>query len=168
MTLEEANLLFLYEPSTGRLLNRSSRGRAKVGDEAGWVMVSGGKSYRSVSVGKRKYLTHRVIWLILTGQFPSGDIDHEDGNGLNNLATNLKAVPHSKNQMNQRKPSNNKSGHIGVHWCRTTETWVSQLRLGGKTVFWKKFDTLAEAISARKAAEVSHGFHPNHGSVRPL
>ncbi len=168
LTLEEAKALFRYCPDTGRLLNVTDRRRARAGEEAGWVHYSGGKTYRSVTAKGKKYLAHRVVWLLLTGEFPEGDVDHEDGNGLNNLSTNLRAVPHSINQMNQRKPSNNRSGHIGVHWCRTAEAWVSQLRLGGKTVFWKKFGTLEEAITAREEAEVAHGFHPNHGSVRPL
>ena len=56
------------------------------------------------------YKTHRVIWLIVYGVWAE-EIDHEDGNGLNNKLANLKCVSRIENQRNKRLSYKNNS-HI--------------------------------------------------------
>ena len=44
------------------------------------------------------------------------DIDHRDGDGLNNRRSNLRFASRSQNTQNLRRPKNNKSGFKGVSW----------------------------------------------------
>jgi hypothetical protein len=46
-----------------------------------------------------------------------------------------------------------KSGHIGVNWDKGKNKWVSFIYKNGKTIRLGRFNTIEEAIAARKAAE---------------
>lgn len=73
--------------------------RAKEGDMAGY---DGGR-YKMVSLKGISYLTHRVIYGIMSGHDP-GDmmVDHIDGNTYNNLYENLQLVTNQQNQHKSR------------------------------------------------------------------
>ena len=61
------------------------------------------------------YRAHRLAWLYIYGVWPSGDIDHIDGNPQNNSINNLRDVSRSVNMQNQRKARlDNKTGFLGV------------------------------------------------------
>ena len=55
------------------------------------------------------------------------EIDHKDGNGLNNQRTNLRAATRSQNNANQRVTRRNRSGYKGVYWSRAARKWAAQL-----------------------------------------
>jgi hypothetical protein len=170
LTFEEAKRLFDYDPETG-VIRWKIRVSRNVGDgrEAGNVHISNnGKSYRRVSANKGYYLAHRLIYLLQTGEWPSGQIDHIDGNGLNNVWQNLRAVTQSENGRNQRLPRTNTSGHVGVYWDKKGRKWASNIMVNEKTRHLGRFTSIEEAIAARKEAEIEHNFHQNHGTDRPL
>lgn len=80
--------------------------------------IAGGSTgkYWAVSVYNKKYLVHVVIWNIFNGSIPLGmDIDHIDGNGLNNKLENLRLVTRSGNARNCRRRKDNASGTVGVN-----------------------------------------------------
>ena len=85
-----------------------------------------------INIGKKKYRLHRLAFLYMTGELPSGDIDHIDANGLNNKWSNLRDVSRSINRRNARIPSNNTSGVTGVNWNKTLIKW--EIRLCGKNI----------------------------------
>ena len=55
------------------------------------------------------------------------DIDHADGNGLNNCRLNLRPATRSQNNANQRLSVRNRSGFKGVYWSRAARKWAAQL-----------------------------------------
>jgi hypothetical protein len=61
---------------------------------------------------------HREIFLINNIK-TSYEIDHIDGNGLNNQKYNLRAATRSQNSINRGLNSNNTSGFKGVYYYRT-------------------------------------------------
>lgn len=74
--------------------------------------------------GKTKVLyMHRVI-MKAEGQ----DIDHRDGNTLNNLRSNLRFAKHHQNLQNQKAQKNRSSGYKGVYLDKKLKTWVVQIK----------------------------------------
>ena len=70
--------------------------------------------------------------------------------------------------MNRTKAANNTSGVTGVGWDRSKTRWVAHIKKNGKYKALGAFRSFAEAVAARKEAEKMFGFHPNHGSEKPL
>lgn len=63
---------------------------------------------------KRRY-THRVVWELFNGEIPENmEIDHIDGNPLNNKIDNLRVVSRKINSRNSKMNSRNISGIAGV------------------------------------------------------
>lgn len=162
--------LFDYNLDTGvftRKIYRSSR--AKKGDIAGHVFQnSSGKSYMRINIDRKLYQVHRLAWLYVCGEFPPDEIDHEDGNGLNNKWSNLRAVDGFENHKNMRLSSRNKSGCVGVSWRELYKNWRARIMVDRKEIHLGSFPDKTDAIIARKMAEYKYGFHPNHGTQRAL
>ena len=101
--------------------------------------------------GKTIYL-HRLLM-----GFPMGDVDHINGNGLDNRrSTNLRAVSHHVNQLNRAGAQrNNSNGVRGVFWHKERKLWQAQIKLHGKGKFIGRYQTIEEAeravISYRKS-----------------
>jgi hypothetical protein len=167
MTYEQAISVLEYDPLTGVLTWKISRPKCKAGAVVGNVMTTGaGKKYLQFMALGTMYLAHRVIVLIMTGSFPDCEVDHIDGNGLNNAWSNLRMVSRLDNTRNQRRGRNNTSGCRGVRKSHTK--WEAYILNNRQTIRLGRFDDKQDAIAARKKAEVEFGFHPNHGSDRPL
>lgn len=169
LSASEARRLFSYDKETGVLTRKVKVSqRTKVGDPAGSIHKHRTKTYLTVCVNYSDYLCHRVIWLIVTGDWPEHEVDHEDGNGLNNRWSNLQCVTNAQNRKNTRRQSNNTSGQTGVHWCENEKKWIARISVDRKRYLLGLFEELDDAIAARKKAEKDYGYHKNHGSDRPL
>lgn len=164
LTVERAREILRYEPVTGRLYRRvGAANHVKAGDEAGWTETINGIRYRRVRVSGRLYYAHRLAWLIVTGEWPKGQVDHEDGDGLNNRWENLRDATHQQNQQNRKLSRNNTSGVTGVCRHKLTGKWQTKIKVNGKDKHLGLFEDLEDAASARKEAEEKYGYHENHG-----
>lgn len=147
------NSIFRYE--SGKLYHIKNSKRA------GTVHPSG---YRFVHVKEVKYCEHRVIWEMHYGTIPKDmQIDHIWHNRLDNRIENLRLVDRQTNLMNSTKYANNKSGHTGVRWNKTSNKWQVFISVKGKRKHLGYFKELTDAVAARLDAENLYGFHPNHG-----
>ena len=167
LTFEEANKLFRYEPSSGKLFwkKRTAR-RIKVGDEAGTFCKSTG--YRMVFINRKGYLVHRIAILLATGECdPSREVDHIDHDRGNNRLDNLRIVDRINNMRNMGLIKTNKTGVIGVS-LKYTHTgklrYSANIMVNRKSINLGIFDNIEEAAAAREEANMKYGFHPNHGS----
>lgn len=84
--------------------------------------------YACRTINSNKVLMHRFI---LNAQ-KELEVDHIDGNGLNNQKLNLRIVTHSRNMQNRKNNSNNKSGYKGVFFNKREKRWMSQIGENGK------------------------------------
>lgn len=155
LTPERARELFAYEPTIGILTNRIDRcSTSLTGNVAGTLEKNG---RMRVAVGANKYLVHRVIWLYMTGAWPSNVIDHIDGNPANNVWGNLRDVPLSINAQNQKNHhENNKVGFAGVDAHRGR--WRAQIRVNYTKKHIGMFDTPEEAHQAY--IDAKRKYHP--------
>jgi hypothetical protein len=153
-----------YDPDTGRLLWKpvaSKRWNSRLAGKAALDCICR-YGYRVGRIDGRGVRSHRVIWKMMTGSDPAGEIDHINGDRSDNRWRNLRCVTHSGNMRNSRLPSDNTSGVIGVSWMAAKRKWRATVM--GKHI--GVFDTAEEAAAARERANVALSFHPNHGSTR--
>ena len=154
--------LFWLNRDTGDLMNRSRRNsRAPANAIAGSLDTSHG--CRRIQINKVKYHAHRLVWLYHHGVWPDKDIDHIDGNPLNNRIENLRVVTNQENSKNQKLRCTNTSGVMGAYFHKRDQKWIAQIKVDGKLIFLGYFGTFEEAVAARKSAESFYGFHENHG-----
>jgi hypothetical protein len=150
ITFEQANERFSYFSDTGEVIDR------RTGDEAGKVEKNRHTSYRRFYFGNVTLRAHQVAWLLFHGSWPDGEIDHRDGDGLNNRIANLRCGTRTQNQRNQRLHAKNKTGVRGVCLCKRTGRWQSHIGVGGKRLFIGRFETIEAAAAARKEAELKY------------
>jgi hypothetical protein len=114
-----------------------------------------GRKYYAV-FGVKAIGIHRVITNAPKGM----EVDHIDGNTLNNQANNLRVCTHRENGRNRGKASINTSGYKGVFKKR--KKWEAQLNYLGKKIHSKTFDTVKEAaIAYDELAKKYHGKFAN-------
>lgn len=110
----------------------------------------------------QNYYAHRVAWALKTGEWPTHEVDHRDGQRSNNRFDNLRAVTHAVNMKNKRLY---KSGNGVVHGIvpRKAGTWQAHIAISGKRRHLGTFKCFGRAVAARKAAEKEQNYFHNHG-----
>jgi len=160
LTQKRLKQLYHYEPATGIFTFINTRGRMKAGSVAGSYNASTG--YINMKIDHKMYKAHRLAYLYMTGSIPP-EVDHDNRNCIDNSWNNLNAATHSSNQRNQSVPSNNTSGTMGVGWHKQSQRWRAGINVLSGRKHLGNFKCKTAAILARKAAEIAHNFHPNHG-----
>ena len=114
---------FTYHPATGRIYNQ-------LGHVCSAKVTRG--DYLKIRFGEVEYLQHRVAWFLYHGEQPPEQIDHHDGNGLNNAASNLRPADNSTNQMNIGATSKSSTGLKGIFPVRGGKLYRAEVCVGGK------------------------------------
>ncbi len=116
-----------WKKRPGRWQNAFSHG----GRMAGYVAVNkDGYTYWRLTTGGKVVMVHRAIWEIVRGPIPAGmQVDHIDGNALNNLIENMRLVAPAINSRNQKRPKDNKTGVAGVSYNRHYNSFVARCSL---------------------------------------
>lgn len=104
------------------------------------------KFYAKARIGNKLVKLHRVI---LGVEDSAVQVDHINGDTLDNRRVNLRTVSPIENSRNRALQRNNKSGCPGVHWVSRDGCW--RVYIAGK--FIGDFEDLAVAIAARKREE---------------
>lgn len=83
---------------------------------------------------------------------PGIDVDHINGDKLDNQRANLRPARRAQNIRNQRLHTNNTSGHRGVWWHRQCRKWVAEIMVDRRKVSLGLFENINDAVAARTAA----------------
>jgi len=154
-------LFFLFEYRDGHLFWACGGHGIQKGKIAESIDRASGY-FKSVAL-KRRYLTHRLIFLWHHGYLPKY-IDHDDGDSLNNRIENLRECTQSQNMCNSKLSLSNTSGFKGVFWNKRAKKWQVQIGLNSKNIHIGYFSDKNEAIEAciinRKRI---HGEFANNG-----
>ena len=77
---------------------------------------------------------HRIIWESFNGQVPFGmDIDHINGNRLDNRLANLRVATRTENALNRQCANrNSKTGVRGVYFHKSSGCWC--FSIAGKII----------------------------------
>lgn len=176
-TPAELRQLLEYDPETGRFTHKARQARhfaaAKNPQRAAnsWnkrfagkqTFTAGFRGYRIGGLLGTQCYAHRVAWAYMTGEWPAVEIDHINGDPSDNCFANLRSVSKSENGRNKGIGRRNKSGVMGVIWCKTIGKWRATIRADNRQIHLGTFDDLSEAAKVRREAEARFGFHPNHG-----
>lgn len=170
--------LLSYDPDTGDLFWRNRpRKYFKSDHRFTWwnnrfarklAGSKGSTGYWIVRIFKKNYKAHRVAYALHYGRWPCADIDHINGNILDNRICNLRDVDCSTNQKNAKLRKDNSSGQVGVFFSKSEGKWVAQIDTNGQRFSLGRYVNINDAIAARKAAEKEYGFHKNHGRQEML
>ena len=90
------------------------------------------------------------------------EIDHINGNGLDNRKCNLRVVSHSQNMYNKRKKMNTSSKFKGVSFDKKSRMWDCRIHENGKQIFLGRFKFEKDAaIIYNQAAKLIAGEYCN-------
>lgn len=147
---EQCRQLLNYDSTTGIFTWRVKTGqRGQVGAVAGSKHKDG---YLQIQIGGRKYLSHRLAWLHVKGEWPVYLLDHRDGNRKNNIFTNLRHADRSINSQNQRRArADNKTGLLGA--TRNGKGWKAVINLKGVRYYLGTFSSPEKAHEVYLAAK---------------
>lgn len=114
-------------PEAIMLINKDDWDRLQqipdIGRIIAWRPKTSKTTYAGTALNGNLKLVHRLL-------LPSSlQVDHQDGNGLNNLRSNIRAVTGRWNQQNRHASATSK--YPGVHWDRYSERWQAKIRVNG-------------------------------------
>lgn len=137
-----------YEPDSGQMhwRTRSPSSFSSTGKRsADWVAANwnsrhagkpaftavGIHGYRCGRLQGSGLLLHRVAFVLMTGDWPTHELDHINGDRLDNRWCNLRKVTRGQNSRN-KGPHGKTSDYIGVSWNSSLGGYMSAVYHNGK------------------------------------
>lgn len=160
LTQSRLKQLLRYDPQTGCFTRVVARPGWRPGSTAGRVNHDG---YHQIVVDGRRYSSHRLAFLYMTGEFPCGEVDHINRDRSDNRWVNLRDVSHASNLRNTRLRSDNSSGLVGVRWVPRQGKWHARIKINGQFLHLGSFANLLDAACVRISTQNTLGFDPDHG-----
>ena len=161
ITHEQLIQILHYEAETGiftwkvdRRSGRDGKGHliASAGDVAGGVDIASG--YIQLVFAKGRCRGHRLAVFHMTGNWPTGEVDHKNGIRSDNRWGNLRDVPQHVNKQNLRKARvDSGTGVQGVRWNEERQKFVARVTLGTKQKCVGHFNTTKDAHQAYLTAK---------------
>lgn len=85
------------------------------------------------------------------------EVDHRDGNGLNNTRANLRVATSAQNNSNKGLTVRNRSGFKGVYWSKRDRVWRAQITANGTKYHLGSFND--PAVAAQVYDDVAIELH---------
>jgi len=154
-----------YDYTSGKFFwKECTSASMRIGQEAGTIKRNRKASYKVIRIDTFGFYAHRLAWFYMTGKWPE-QIDHINGDGLDNRWCNLREADNSKNSFNIPAMSGNKSGHKNVYYNKKSGNWVVAVTANYTVVHREEYETLEEAKNvACKVREQYHKEFCNHGT----
>ena len=164
LTQEYLRSILDYNPDTG-VFTRKRRKDVRPEWNTRWAGKVAGNlhnhGYWMLSIDNKRYLAHRIAFIYTYGYEPN-EVDHINGDRLDNRICNLRDVTSSENNRNMKRAKNNTSGKTGVYWDKVNSKWMAIAWCENKQHFAGRFARKEDAIKARDELQVKLDFHANH------
>lgn len=130
---------YSYDPIKGLFYNRFGHEIGSYTRKYGRILIEG----RQISLA-------RLAFKIMTGKWPSSQIDHIDRNPHNNRWDNIRECSRNENMRNRDVFENSKTGFKGVYIQRYKQrlSYLSSIQVDGRRIFLGSFRTPEEAAMA--------------------
>ena len=145
-----------FDVADGKFVRRIKTGpNTRIGEVVNGYVVRG--RYLAMKFNNSHFQYHRLIWIYFNGLISENiNIDHIDGNILNNDISNLRLATNSQNAHNSRINKNNTSGYKDIVKYSKTKNgvtrWYYYVRVKLNGVFHSKnFPCTVEGL--KKAIE---------------
>jgi hypothetical protein len=150
IAVEELKLKFRYEPDTGHIYWIEA-GKGKIKKKPAGTKTNTG--YMMIMIDKKRYYSHRLAWALHHGRWPNDQVDHINGNKIDNRIINLREATNAENGKNYGFNKSNTSGIKGVSWCKCTNKWRAMIKVNNTKKCLGRYDTVEQAAYVRKQAE---------------
>jgi len=159
VTQRDVKDTFEYDPDTGVCTWKIYRLKAAPGEpiDERYVYKDG---YIVISLKNKAHMLHRLIWLWMTGDWPKNQIDHLNGDKLDNRWENLKDVTQHQNLCNKGAYKKESPEPTGVR-KEGKNTWSAILTVQGTQMNLGRFDDPEKAHNAYLQAKLLF-----HGQTR--
>lgn len=133
-TQERLKEVLRYEPETGVFVWAVTNSRrASAGSIAGCTATQNrGKRYRVLRVDGKLLRAARLAHLYMTGEWPVDEIDHINGDGLDDRWCNLRQATRAQNNANTGIPAHNTSGFKGVSFDKKSGLYEAYISVDNK------------------------------------
>ena len=149
ITYERVKELFDYVENGTLIRKIRTSNRNNVGDIAG---SNNGNGYLRFSINRKSYYVHQIVFLWNFGYIPN-EIDHKNGNRLDNRIENLREATHLQNGQNLGLRKSNNIGINSVSFDKERKKWIAYIGVNRRKIHLGRFDNVEDAINARKNAE---------------
>lgn len=112
-----------------------------------------GKRYAQKTMYLFGKYVHILMHRVITSSPRAYQVDHINGDPLDNRESNLRVVTRSQNKMNSIIPVNNSSGTKGVNWHKRAKKWAAYITADYKRIHLGYFISREDARKAREDAE---------------
>lgn len=108
------------------------------------------KGYLVIKILNKSYKAHKIAWLISYGVMVSKElqIDHINGDRLDNRIDNLRIVDNRLNHINRKTHRNGRL--YGCSFHKANKKWKAEIRINGVKTFIGYYSTELEAHNAYK------------------
>lgn len=164
ITPEKLHQLFEYRDDGNLVRKVSGAGRSnKKGMVVGFFpkKITRSNRYVTTKINGQHYCVHKLIYMYHHGVMPD-QLDHINGNSLDNRIENLRLATTSENAQNRKTFANNKSGCKGVTWHKRIKKWQVSVAVNKVQKHIGYFDDLEfAALVATEARDKYHGKFAN-------
>lgn len=159
LTADRLREVVSYNPETGHFTRKNGEPSGSISDQG----------YIRIKIQDRSYQAHRLAWLYMTGKNPVEQIDHINGDRLNNKFSNLREASRLQNNRNSVSKSYVNDLPRGVAIAQPSGRFKAYIRTSGKQRHLGTFDTPEEASEFYQlAADLLHGefaYHRGQGAA---
>jgi len=153
--LSQDYLKQIFDYLDGNLYWKNHRYKALNGKKAGTLSTTG---YWNINIANNQYKAHRLIFMIHHGYLPE-QLDHIDGNKLNNKIENLRPASVVQNTYNRKANKNSATKVKNVSWSKKSKRWIVQVN--GKHI-GQYLDFELAILVAQEARDKYHGEYARH------
>lgn len=108
--------------------------------------------YARSSINRKKIYAHRIV--MEAGDYETNkQVDHINGDTLDNRKQNLRIVTSRQNGLNSATRKDNTSGVTGVCWDKRRQKWLVRTFENGKEINLGHYSEFDDAVIARKMGE---------------